>query len=375
MQKGPCLMDETLLKTPLADEHVSLGARMVPFAGWYMPVQYPEGILAEHRYTREHVSLFDICHMGEFLVAGAGSSLSLDQALARSVVDQKVGSCRYNFLLNEQGGVIDDLIVYRMQQESFILVVNAARIEVDFATLRERIPSFIPMENMSDRLAKFDLQGPESADVLVSLGIEADALPKYYHWASFQLFGTTVMISRTGYTGELGFELYFEADRAVDVWRKLLACPGVKPAGLGARDTLRLEMGYPLYGDEMDETTTPIEAGFGPLLKLGVIPRVFVGSDALRNTPPKKHLRGIVLEGRRAAHTGTPLLYKGEQVGTITSGTLAPSLGCAVAMAYLDASKEIPEDAEFDVELHRATVKARLAPLPFWTHGTANPKK
>ena len=375
MQKGPCLMDETLLKTPLADEHVSLGARMVPFAGWYMPVQYPEGILAEHRYTREHVSLFDICHMGEFLVLGQGASAALDQALARSVADQKVGSCRYNFLLNRQGGVIDDLIVYRMQKESFILVVNAARIEIDFATLRERVPSFVHMENMSDRLAKFDLQGPESADVLVSLGIDAAALPKYYHWASFELFGLTVMISRTGYTGELGFELYFEADHAVDVWRKLLACPGVKPAGLGARDTLRLEMGYPLYGDEMDESTTPVEAGFGALLKLDANNRFFIGSEALLNTPPKKHLRGIVLEGRRAAHTGTPLLYKGEQVGTITSGTFAPSLGCAVAMAYLDAGREIPEDAEFDVELHRATVKAHLSPLPFWTHGTANPKK
>ena len=368
-------MDETLLKTPLADEHVSLGARMVPFAGWYMPVQYPEGILAEHRYTREHVSLFDICHMGEFTVDGAGSAAALDRALARSVADQKTGVCRYNFLLNGQGGVIDDLIVYRMGEENFLIVVNAARIDVDFATLRERLPESIRMENMSDRTAKFDLQGPESADVLVSLGIEADALPKYYHWASFQLFGTTVMISRTGYTGELGFELYFDADHAVDVWRKLLACPGVKPAGLGARDTLRLEMGYPRDGAEMAETTTPIEAGFGPLLKLGVIPRVFVGCQALINTPPKKHLRGIVLEGRRAAHTGTPLLYRGEQVGTITSGTYAPSLGCAVAMAYLDASKEIPEDAEFDVELHRATVKAHLAPLPFWTHGTANPKK
>ena len=368
-------MDETLLKTPLADEHVSLGARMVPFAGWYMPVQYPEGILAEHRYTREHVSLFDICHMGEFLLFGQGSAMALDRALARPVADQKVGVCRYNFLLNENGGVIDDLIVYRMQEESFILVVNAARIGVDFATLRLRVPSSLHFENMSDRLAKFDLQGPESADVLVSLGIDAAALPKYYHWASFELFGTTVMISRTGYTGELGFELYFEADRAVDVWRKLLACPGVKPAGLGARDTLRLEMGYPLYGDEMDETTTPIEAGFGPLLKLDTVKRDFIGSDALRNTPPKKRLRGIVLEGRRAAHTGTPLLYRGEQVGTITSGTFAPSLGCAVAMAYLDASREIPEDAEFDVELHRATVKAHLSPLPFWTRGTANPKK
>ena len=375
MQKGPCLMDETLLKTPLADEHVSLGARMVPFAGWYMPVQYKEGILAEHRHTREHVSLFDICHMGEFSVRGVGVADVLDQALARSVADQKVGSCRYNFLLNEQGGVIDDLIVYRMGDENFLIVVNAARIDVDFATLRQRVPSVFAMENMSDRTAKFDLQGPESADVLVSLGIDAAALPKYYHWASFELFGLPMTISRTGYTGELGFELYFDADRAVEVWRKLLACPGVKPAGLGARDTLRLEMGYPLYGDEMDENTTPVEAGFGALLKLDTVKRFFVGSEALRSNPPKKHLRGIVLEGRRAAHTGTPLLYKGEQVGTITSGTFAPSLGCAVAMAYLDASREIPEDAEFDVELHRATVKARLAPLPFWTHGTANPKK
>ncbi|MBP5532088.1 MAG: glycine cleavage system protein T, partial [Lentisphaeria bacterium] len=202
----------------------------------------------------------------------------------------------------------------------------------------------------------------------------ASALPKYYHWGRFNLFGLDMLVSRTGYTGELGFELYFDAAHAVDVWRKLLACPGVKPAGLGARDTLRLEMGYPLYGDEMDESTTPVEAGFGALLKLDKSDRAFVGSKALRANHPKKRLRGIVLEGRRAAHTGTPLLLDGKPVGTITSGTFAPSLGCAVAMAYLDASAEIPEDAVFDVELHRAVVKAKLAPLPFWTHGTANPK-
>ena len=367
-------MDESLLKTPLAEEHVSLGARMVPFAGWYMPVQYREGILAEHKYTREHVSLFDICHMGEFSVSGPGAAEALDAALARSVADQKDGVCRYNFLLNEGGGVIDDLIVYRMGAEEFFIVVNAARIAVDFAELRKRLPASVSLENLSEATAKFDLQGPDSAAVLVSLGLDAAALPKYYHWAKFSLFGLDMLISRTGYTGELGFELYFDAAHAVDVWRKLLACPGVKPAGLGARDTLRLEMGYPLYGDEMDEATTPVEAGFGALLKLDKSARTFVGSDALRSCPPKKLLRGIVLEGRRAAHTGTPLLYRGAQAGVITSGTFAPSLGCAVAMAYLDASAEIPADAEFDVELHRAVVKAKLAPLPFWTHGTANPK-
>ena len=367
-------MDETLLKTPLADEHVSLGARMVPFAGWFMPVQYKEGILAEHKYTREHVSLFDICHMGEFTASGPGAAEALDAALARSVADQKDGVCRYNFLLNDAGGVIDDLIVYRMGAEEFFIVVNAARIAVDFAELRKRLPESVKLENLSDATAKFDLQGPDSMAVLTSLGLDAAALPKYYRWGKFNLFGLDMIISRTGYTGELGFELYFDAAHAVDVWRKLLACPGVKPAGLGARDTLRLEMGYPLYGDEMDESTTPVEAGFGALLKLDKSARAFVGSSALRSVPPKKHLRGIVLEGRRAAHTGTPLLLDGRQVGTITSGTFAPSLGCAVAMAYLDASEEIPEDAVFDVELHRAVVKAKLAPLPFWTHGTANPK-
>jgi len=367
-------MDETLLKTPLADEHVAIGARMVPFAGWFMPVQYKEGILAEHKYTREHVSLFDICHMGEFKAAGSGVAEALDAALARSVADQKDGVCRYNFLLNEAGGVIDDLIVYRMGAEEFFIVVNAARIEVDFVELRKRLPASVRLDNLSGATAKFDLQGPDSAAVLTSLGLDAAALPKYYHWAKFKLFGLDMLISRTGYTGELGFELYFDAAHAVEVWRNLLACPGVKPAGLGARDTLRLEMGYPLYGDEMDESTTPVEAGFGALLKLDKSDRAFVGSKSLRAKPPKKHLRGIVLEGRRAAHTGTPLLLDGKQVGTITSGTFAPSLGCAVAMAYLDASQPIPEDAVFDVELHRAVVKAKLAPVPFWTHGTANPK-
>ncbi len=367
-------MDETLLKTPLADEHVATGARMVPFAGWYMPVQYKEGILAEHKYTREHVSLFDICHMGEFKAAGPGVAEALDAALARSVADQKNGVCRYNFLLNEAGGVIDDLIVYRMGAEEFFIVVNAARIAVDFAELRKRLPASVKLENLSDVTAKFDLQGPDSMAVLTSLGLDAAALPKYYHWGKFKLFGLDMLISRTGYTGELGFELYFDAAHAVDVWRKLLACPGVKPAGLGARDTLRLEMGYPLYGDEMDEATTPVEAGFGALLKLDKSARAFVGSDALRANPPKKHLRGIVFDGRRAAHTGTPVLLQGKQVGTITSGTFAPSLGCAVAMAYFDASAEIPADAEFEVELHRAVVKAKLSALPFWTHGTANPK-
>ena len=285
------MSEEVLLETPLAAEHAALGAKMVPFAGWNMPVQYAAGILAEHKHTREAVSLFDICHMGEFRVKGPGSAEALDGALARAVTDQKTGVCRYNFLLNEKGGVLDDLIVYRISGDEFFIVVNAARRENDFAELSKRLPEACGITDESAATAKLDLQGPLAADVLVRLGVAADALPAYYHFTTVRIAGVDLLLSRTGYTGELGYELYFPAEKAVFLWRTLLACEEVKPAGLGARDTLRLEMGYPLYGHEMNEETTPVEAGFGAMLKLDGQPRRFTGSDALRNAAPKRTKR------------------------------------------------------------------------------------
>lgn len=361
--------EQLLLETPLAAEHVALGAKMVPFAGWNMPVQYGEGILAEHQHTRNAVSLFDICHMGEFRLKGEGSAELLDRALARSVADQKEGSCRYNFLLNEQGGTIDDLIVYRISGNEFFIVVNASRREIDFKTLSGRLGSSVVLTDESDRTAKLDLQGPLSADVLVRLGIPQSALPKYYHFTRVKLFGTDVLLSRTGYTGELGFELYFDASKAVEFWRGILADAAVKPAGLGARDTLRLEMGYPLYGHELNEATTPVEAGFGAMLKLDSSVRNFFGSDVLRGRAPAKQLVGLVLEGRRAAREGTPVLLDGRKVGSVTSGAFAPSLGVAVAMAYVDA--EAAGNKTFSLDLQRVVIQAGNTPLPFYQKGTA----
>ncbi len=363
------MSEEQLLETPLAAEHVALGAKMVPFAGWNMPVQYTEGILAEHHHTRNAVSLFDICHMGEFRLKGEGSAELLDRALARSVADQKTGSCRYNFLLNEKGGVIDDLIVYRIAENEFFIVVNASRRETDFRTLSGRLGSRVVLTDESDRTAKLDLQGPLSAEVLGRLGIPQETLPKYYHFTPVKLFGADVLLSRTGYTGELGFELYFDASRAVDFWRGLLADGTVKPAGLGARDTLRLEMGYPLYGHELNETTTPVEAGFGGMLKLDSSDRTFAGSGALRGRAPEKQLVGLVLEGRRAARERTPVLLDGKQVGAVTSGAFAPSLGVAVAMAYVEA--DAARSNSFSLDLQRVVIQAENVPLPFYKNGSA----
>ena len=366
------MSEEILLETPLAAEHVALGAKMVPFAGWNMPVQYTEGILAEHHHTRKEVSLFDICHMGEFRLKGTDSAAKLDHALARSVRDQAVGVCRYNFLLNEQGGIIDDLIVYRISETEFFIVVNAARREIDFKTLSERLGSGLEFTDESDRTAKLDLQGPGSAAVLAKLGLDSENLPKYYHFAPVKLFGMDMLLSRTGYTGELGFELYFDASRAVEVWRGLLADPAVKPAGLGARDTLRLEMGYPLYGHELNEQITPVEAGFGAMLKLENTDRDFVGSQALRNGKPEKLLVGLKLEGRRAARAGMTVLADGQPVGTVTSGAFAPSLNCAVAMALIDAASA--DRSRFEIDLVRTRIPAEKHALPFYGEGTARKK-
>ena len=366
------MSEEKLQETPLAAEHVSLGAKMVPFAGWNMPVQYTEGILAEHHHTRKAVSLFDICHMGEFRLKGTGSAQKLDHALARSVADQPCGVCRYNFLLNEQGGVIDDLIVYRISETEFFIVVNAARREIDFKTIGERLGSGLEFTDESDRTAKLDLQGPKSAEVLAKLGLKPETLPKYYHFMPVKLLGLDMLLSRTGYTGELGFELYFDASQAVRVWRELLKDPEVKPAGLGARDTLRLEMGYPLYGHELNEEITPVEGGFGAMLKLENTARDFVGSTALRQRKPAKKLIGLKLEGRRAARAGMTVLAEGKPVGTVTSGAFAPSLNCAVAMALV--TPEAAEKTAFTIDLQRAEITAAKHDFPFYSEGTARKK-
>ena len=365
-------MDSELFRTPLEGEHIALGAKMVPFGGWNMPVQYSEGILAEHKHTREAVTLFDICHMGEFVVRGMGAGIALDSMLARASSDLSVGSCRYNFLLNEHGYTLDDLIVYRTEPDEFFIVVNAGTRRSDAAEFKRRLPGSIEFCDRSDSVAKLDLQGPLSAEVLVKLGVKFEQLPSYYHWTRVHIDGVKCLLSRTGYTGELGYELYFNSSHAVAMWKLLLSIPPVKPAGLGARDTLRLEMGYPLYGHELNVETTPLEAGFGAMLKLNDA-RKFIGSEALRSRRPSKRLIGLELEGRRAAREGSLILVGSKPAGKVTSGAFGPSVGKAVAMGFVDADAEsstLP-GSTLDIDTGRGIIKATVVTLPFHKNGTA----
>ncbi len=351
-------------QTPIRDCHQELDAKMAPFAGWQLPINYPGGILAEHRNTREGASIFDICHMGEIRIAGPGVAAALDRVLARAVGTQAVGSCRYNFLLNAEGGILDDLVSYRMAEEDYLLVVNAGTTAGDFAHLRAEIPAGVQVENLSDDMAKIDLQGPESARVLEALGIPAAELPKYFHWIQRTL-GDDIpcIISRTGYTGELGYELYCRSELAIELWGLLLENENVEPAGLGARDTLRLEAGLPLYGHELSTDVTPLEAGFGAIVKLDD-GRDFIGRDALLKKTPARRLIGIKLEGRRASRAGDAVLNEaGETIGTVTSGAFGPTLGYAVALALVQANTA-------EVGAHLLLGASRLAgevvALPFY---------
>lgn len=357
--------------TPLLNRHLALGARLVPFAGWRMPVCYDRGIIAEHQHTRNAASLFDICHMGEFRIRGRKAADALDHALARAVTSQPVGACRYNFLLNETGGVIDDLLVYRLDDDEFYLVVNAGNREVDAETIRARLSDEADFTDESDSTAKLDLQGPASADALAALGLNKDALPGYYRWMETIIAGIPCLLSRTGYTGELGYEIYTGSRHAEVLWDAVAAAPGVLPAGLGARDTLRLEMAYPLHGHELDAETTPVEGGFGAMVKLSD-ERGFVGSEALKNNPPTKYAVGLRLDGRRAAREGSKLSVNGEAMGVVSSGAFAPSLGTAVALAF--SARPLATGTRVALSAGRAELPGTVVETPFYRDGTARAK-
>jgi len=370
------MSDAEIKNTPLAEAHKLAGARMVPFSGWNMPVQYSDGILAEHKHTREKVGLFDICHMGEFRVTGEGALEALDAIFARPVFNQRVGLCRYNFLLNKAGKVMDDLIVYRLAENDFYIVVNAGTRPTDSEMIQSQLPENVVFEDVSDSTAKLDLQGPLAADILVKAGLKTADLPNYFNWTEAVINDIPVLLSRTGYTGELGFELYFNVDSAVDMWNYLLSFQDVKPVGLGARDTLRLECGYALYGHELTEDHTPLDAGYAPMLKLEDFPeRKFTGREALEASPAENKLIAITLEGRRAARAGADILdASGEKIGIVTSGAFAPSLGMAVAMGYIGAGQNLVIGDEVQLSAGRATIKGKVTDLPFYKEGSVRKK-
>jgi aminomethyltransferase len=357
-------------ETPLADRHEALGARMIDFAGWRMPVQY-SSILDEHRSVRERAGLFDLSHMGELLVEGPDASKALAVALVSDPPRLAIGRAHYSMICSPAGGILDDLIVYRLAEDRFMVVANAANAHVVSDALAERLDgSRAVLDDQSLATGLVAIQGPRSVDALAPLTDVDLGTLRYYGIADCHVAGIPANVARTGYTGEDGFEVFVETRRTAELWDALLdATRGVDgvPVGLGARDTLRLEAGMPLYGNELDESTTPYDAGLGRVVKLDKT-HDFVGRAALEKVAaegPKRRLVGAVVEGRGIARHGYAVHVGERRSGVVTSGTQSPSLGVPIAMAYV-----APSDAEpgtmVDIEIRDARVPARVVPLPFY---------
>ena len=372
------MIEATPRKTPLYDEHVRLGAKMVPFAGWLMPVQYTS-IVDEHQAVRNALGIFDISHMGQFIVDGAGAREWLNAMLTNNTNKLDVGMGQYSFLLNERGGIIDDLIVYRIGDQKFLLVVNAARTEEDFAWLQNHVPAVEPAVStakeirLTDRSAKFGgvaIQGPRTAELFHALfGIDAD-LPSRNSIADLPFDGTTVSVARTGYTGEDGIEIFFRATDAVELWSSALEKGkpfGIKPCGLGARDTLRLEMCYPLNGSDLSPKRNPIGAGLGFFVDL--TKRNFIGRDALlktkENGAPEKLVAFRMKEKGPPPRPHYAVFQNGERIGEATSGTLSPSLNYGIGMAYIDAA-HVKIGAQIDIEIRGKKFPAIIEKKPLY---------
>ena len=329
-----------MLKTPLYETHLALGAKMAPFGGWMMPIQY-QGILAEHTHTRQSVSVFDICHMGEFMLQADPVLSGFDRLVTQNITSMPFNTCRYGFILNEQAGILDDLIVYRINKDSWMIVVNAATTSADFAHLKENLFTGCSLENVSDKMAKLDVQGPQSLDALKKIFGEEVGKLNYYTFSGFKIFDQSCIISRTGYTGELGYEIYIANEYVGRLWDLLLKDERVKPAGLGCRDTLRLEMSYPLYGQDLDVHRSPVAAGLSKFVDFS---KDFIGRDVLtgeQKKGPREHLIYFRADSRRSPRHGFNILDKNRQVGIVTSGSFSPSLGVGIGMGYLSGNYDI----------------------------------
>lgn len=366
-------MSERLKHTPLFDEHVALGAKIVPFAGFEMPVQYPSGITAEHKAIREAAGLFDVSHMGEFVVGGPDALALIQRVTVNDASKIEVGQAQYSAMCLGGGGVVDDLIVYRFQ-DRYMLVVNAANHEKDLSWIRGHASGLdVTLDDHSDATALLALQGPTAREILRPLaGIDVDDV-KYYRFLEGSVAGLPAVISGTGYTGEDGFELYVDAEAAVPVWRALLKAgqrTGLVPAGLGARDSLRLEVGYALYGNDLDEQHTPLEAGLGWITKLDK--GDFVGRDVLirqKDEGVQRRLVGLRLTAKGFPRPGYPILSDGAPVGVVTSGTLSPSLGYGIAMGYVPAALAKAE-TPLAIDVRGRALSAVVQRPPFYTQGS-----
>ncbi|MCZ6784338.1 MAG: glycine cleavage system aminomethyltransferase GcvT [Proteobacteria bacterium] len=365
----------SLRRTPLYDAHVALGGRMVEFAGFDMPVQYGS-ILEEHAAVRERVGLFDVSHMGQIHLSGPKAVEAAERLVSCPVASLRVGRVRYGLLCNEEGGVVDDVTVYRVADDALFLCVNAANIEKDYRWLVRHAPAEAGVRNRSDETGLLALQGPASGDVLAAVGAGAAAELKRFAFASLEVAGVAALVSRTGYTGSAGFEIYAEAGDCAAVFSALLdkgEALGLRPAGLGARDTLRLEAALPLYGHELDDTTSPLEAGLGRFVKREA--GGFIGAEAIERraaAPAVRQLAGFELEGRGVARAGYPILESADEgareVGTVTSGAPSPTLGKSIGLGYVPpALAEL--GGSLTISIRGRGVQARVVATPFVVAG------
>ncbi len=363
--------DLALKRTPFHDIHVALGAKIVPFAGYEMPVQYPTGITAEHNAVRQKCGLFDVSHMGEFRVTGPQAVEFANSVTTNDVSALAVGQVQYSGILNERGTFEDDCLVYRAAGH-LMMVVNASNKDKDFAHISRHVSRFTAkLEDISDRVALLALQGPEAQGVLQPLTpVDLEAIA-YYHFAEGKVAGCGPMVvSRTGYTGEDGFELYFDPKDASAVWNALMASGRVTPAGLGCRDSLRLEMGMALYGNDIDDTVTPLEANLQWLVKMKK--GEFVGRSALETQKtagiPRK-LVGFSIADRAFPRHGYPVFVDGVASGEVRSGTMSPSTGMAIGTAYVPTAHAKPGNT-LEVEIRGKRLTGSIVELPFYKHGS-----
>jgi aminomethyltransferase len=354
---------ESLQQTPLWGRHCDLKALMAPFGGWDMPIQY-EGIIAEHAWCRSKAALFDICHMGEFMFQGDFEADGLEDVFTFSIKTIPLGRSRYGFLLNGQGGIIDDLIVFRLAEDRVMIVVNAATADNDFEVIGTRLRGG-SFSNITAATGKLDIQGPLAREVLVAAFGEQIAAIPYFKFITMKILGCDAVVSRTGYTGELGYEIFLPAGKTAELWDLLLIDQRVKPAGLGARDVLRLEVGYSLYGSDIDEGTTPLEAGLEGFVNFE---KQFVGREALLKQKAEGVSRQKVafqVSGRRSPRHHYEIVSGQQLVGSVTSGVFSPMLACGIGIGFVTAGA-YPIGKTLTIRHERVSMEAAVCELPFF---------
>jgi aminomethyltransferase len=359
-----------LKKTPLYEKHVVLNAKIIDFGGWAMPVQYTN-VIDEHKTTRGAACLFDICHMGEIEVKGPQALDLLQLVLTRDLADQTIGQVKLSALLNEEGGIIDDLTAYKMDENSYMLVTNATPKDRDWQWIKsiQQDKHFdCTLEDISDRTGKLDLQGPRSEEILQKLTEANLKTLRFYHFCESPVAGVPAIISRSGYTGEDGFEVYAASDVIGEIWDKLMiagAQAGLKPAGLGARDTLRQEAGMMLNGQDLNESVSPLEVPYSWIVDAH---KEFVGKKALmarKNSGSANKLVGIEMTGRGIARHGYKVFHGGKDIGIVTSGTFSPTLNKAIGLAFIEMAHSAP-DTEITVAIRDTMTLAKIVKLPFY---------